>query len=345
MKKSANQNSIQSDNKLEKILGHKIICEFDSSTKCYYNSKKYKVKWSDDPKPKWELEINLVKYKTILNKYKNLYENKRKHNFSSSKEYAPTLYSEYNMRLDNTITPEYNNLNFSITKYENIENENDENKIVKKGNNKLNNQNKINNSKEKLSEIIEIDENEEENNKNLSESKNNIKKYQKKNINLNKNFPFSSDYKKFGPNFYEVLNVYNEKKAEKNIENIILLNKKRKLSNSSDSFTISIDGENSESNISHNSNELNNLKKIYKIIVPIDKSDNISIIYKNNTKEKNLIRIKSNNFENLNKDEILKCYEYIIKSNLSEISKEELFIFYEQIIKKYLSGKTFDVDL
>ena len=95
MKKSANQNSIQSDNKLEKILGHKIICEFDSSTKCYYNSKKYKVKWSDDPKPKWELEINLVKYKTILNKYKNLYENKRKHNFSSSKEYAPTLYSEY----------------------------------------------------------------------------------------------------------------------------------------------------------------------------------------------------------------------------------------------------------
>lgn len=350
MKKSVNQNSIHSENKLEKILGHKIITEFDSSTKCYYNTKKYKVKWSDNPKPKWELELNLEKYGTTLNKYQKLYENNEKHNALSSKEYEPTFYSEYNMRLDNSITSENNDLNFPIGKYENLDKGSTENKIIKKGNNNLNNQNKINNPKEKLSEIIEIDETEdpnEENDKNLSESKNNIEQNRKKTKKLIKNLPFSSDYNKFGPNFNEVLNVYNNNKTEKNKENnekIVLLNKKRKLSNSTDSFTISISGENSESKISYNSNELN-INKIYKIIVSKNKTDNISILYKNNPKEKNLIRTKSNNFLNINKDELLKGYEYIIKSNLNKISKEELLKFYEQLIKKYLSGNTFDIDL
>ena len=172
MKKSANKNSIQSQNKLEKILGHKIITEFDCSAKCYYNIKKYKVKWSDNPKPKWELELNLEKYETILNKYKKLYENNKKHNSLSSKEYAPTFYSEYNMRLDNSIIPEDNDLNFSMGKYENIDNGKAENKIIKKGNNININQNKINNSREKIIEIIELNESEdskEENDKNLSE--------------------------------------------------------------------------------------------------------------------------------------------------------------------------------
>jgi len=357
MKKSVNQNSIHSENKLEKILGHKIITEFDSSTKCYYNTKKYKVKWSDNPKPKWELELNLEKYGTTLNKYQKLYENNEKHNALSSKEYEPTFYSEYNMRLDNSITSENNDLNFPIGKYENLDKGSTENKIIKKGNNNLNNQNKINNPKEKLSEIIEIDESEdpkEENDINLSESKNNMEQNRKKTKKLIKNLPFSSDYNKFGPNFNEVLNVYNNNKTEinkenkennENNENIMLLNKKRKLSNSTDSFTISISGENSENKISHNTNELNNMNKIYKIIVPKNKTDNISILYKNNSKEKNLIRTKSNNFSNINKDELLKGYEYIIKSNLKKISKEELLKFYEQLIKKYLSGNTFDIDL
>ena len=350
MKKSANQNSIQSEKKIDKILGHKIITEFDSSTKCYYNIKKYKVKWADNPRPKWELELDLEKYETVLNKYNKLYENNEKHRSLSSKEYAPTFYSEYNMRLDNTLTLEDNDLNLPKNNNENIENGNIENVIIKKRNNKLNNKNKINNSKEKLSEIIEINENEnsnEENDNNLSELKNDMKKNQKKSKKLIKNLPFSSNYNKFGPNFDKVLNAYNNKidKNKENKENIILLNKKRNLSNSTDSFTISIDGENSESKISDNSNKSNNINKIYKIIVPKDKTDNISILYKNNLKEKKLIRMQSNNFSNLNKDELLKGYEYIIKSNLNKISKEELLKFYEQIIKNNLSGNTYDIDL
>ena len=174
-----------------------------------------------------------------------------------------------------------------------------------------------------------------------------MEKNQKKRKKLIKNFPFSTDYNKFGPNFNEVLKASNNKteKNKDNNENIILLNKKRKLSNSTDSFTISIDGENSESKISHNLNKSNNMNKIYKIIIPKDNTDNISILYKNNIKEKNLIRTQSNNFSNLNKFDLLKCYEYIIKSNLNKISQEELLKFYEQIIKKYLSGNTFDIDL
>ena len=350
MKKSANQNSIQSEKKIDKILGHKIITEFDSSTKCYYNIKKYKVKWADNPRPKWELELDLEKYETVLNKYNKLYKNNEKHRSLSSKEYAPTFYSEYNMRLDNTITLEDNDLNLPKKNNENIENGNLENKIIKKRNNKLYNKNKFNNSKEKLSEIIEINENEnsnEENDNNLSELINDMKKNQKKSKKLIKNLPFSPDYNKFGPNFDKVLNAYNNKidKNKENKENIILLNKKRNLSNSTDSFTISIEGENSESKISDNSNKSNNINKIYKIIVPKDKTDNISILYKNNLKEKKLIRTQSNNFSNLNKDELLKGYEYIIKSNLNKISKEELLKFYEQIIKNNLSGNTYDIDL
>ena len=44
MKKSESQNSLHSENKLEKILGHVIINEFDASTKCYYNRKKIPAK-------------------------------------------------------------------------------------------------------------------------------------------------------------------------------------------------------------------------------------------------------------------------------------------------------------
>lgn len=348
MKKSESQNSLHSENKLEKILGHVIINEFDASTKCYYNRKKYKVKWADNPNPKWELESNLEKYKIILNKYKKLYENNKKSDSLTSKEYKPTFYSEYNMRLDKSINVEDNNLNSSINKIENLEKKNDENKIMKKGNKKLIHQNKINdNSKEKISEIIEIDEDESssnESNNNILEPKNDMKN-QEKNINLNKNLHFSSDYLNFGPDFAEVLNVYNNKKIEKNKENAILLNKKRKLSNSNDSFTISIDGLNSESILSHDSNESNNLNKIHKIIVPKVKTENLSILYKNNPKQKNLTTMESNNFAKHNLNELFKCYEYIIKSNLNKISKEELIKFYEKIIKKYFAGNTFDINL
>ena len=170
-------------------------------------------------------------------------------------------------------------------------------------------------------------------------------KNQEKNINLNKNLHFSSDYLNFGPDFAEVLNVYNNKKIEKNKENAILLNKKRKLSNSNDSFTISIDGLNSESILSHDSNESNNLNKIHKIIVPKVKTENLSILYKNNPKQKNLTTMESNNFAKHNLNELFKCYEYIIKSNLNKISKEELIKFYEKIIKKYFAGNTFDINL
>ena len=101
-----------------------------------------------------------------------------------------------------------------------------------------------------------------------------------------------------------------------------------------------LNGKNSE----QNSNDSNNLTKIYQIIIPPQKNENISVILKRKNKEKNLIIKEEANSQNVQKEELLKCYEHIIKTNLNKIPKEELINFYEQIIKKYLAGNTYNFD-
>ena len=101
-----------------------------------------------------------------------------------------------------------------------------------------------------------------------------------------------------------------------------------------------INGKNSDKN----SDDSDNLTKIYQIIVPPEKNENISVILKRKSKEKNLIIKEEANSQNVQKKELLKCYEHIIKTNLNKIPNEELVNFYEQIIKKYLAGNTYNFD-
>ena len=44
------------------------------------------------------------------------------------------------------------------------------------------------------------------------------------------------------------------------------------------------------------------------------------------------------------KDELLKCYENVIKTNINKISKEELIRSYEEIIIKFLAGNSYNFD-
>jgi len=344
MTKSENQSSNLSEFKIEKILGHKITSEFNVESKCYYDTKVYKIKWVGFPEPTWELESNLEKYKGILKNYKILYENNEKGKKLSGKQYRTSLYSECNMRLDTSIiSVDENNINIfkNENDFDNLENGNHKNNKGNKRNKKRINKNKNINSKEKLSKIFEVDEDKESS----EEEKNKIKKkkklIKKKNDEyLNNDFSHSSDYLSYGPNFYEVLNACSSKKKENSKEDI-LLNKKRKNSNSSDSFTISIEGMNSDNKIFQNSDNSN---KIIRIIVPSEENKNISLTYKNNDKEIYLISLNESNSKTISKDELLYCYEQIIKSNINKISKDELINNYEQIIKKYLAGETFNFD-
>ena len=344
MIQSENQNTNISEFKIEKILGHKITSEFNVESKSYYDTKVYKIKWVGFPEPTWELESNLEKYKGILKNYKKLYENDEKDNKLSGKQYRDSLYSEYNMRLDTSIISEdENNVNFLKNKNVriNLENGNCKNNTTNKRNKKRINKNKINNSKEKLSKIFEVDEEESsEEEKNKIKPKKKLVKKNKTNDNLNKDFSNVSDYLNYGPNFFEVLNACNSNKKDNSKEDL-LLNKKRKNSNSSDSFTISIEGINFENKIFQNQDNLN---KIIRIIVPSGENKNISLIYKNNDKEIYLIDLNESNSIPISTDEILYCYEKIIKSNINKISKEDLINNYEKIIKKYLAGETFNFD-
>lgn len=344
MIKPENQSSNLSEFKIEKILGHKITSEFNVESKSYYDTKLYKIKWLGFPVPTWELESNLQKYKGLLKNYKKLYENNVKENYLSGKQYRTSLYSECNMRLDTSIISEdENNINILKNKndFDNLENGINKNNKTNKRNKKRINKNTINNSKEKLSKIFEVDEDKESS----EEEKNKIKKKKKltkkkNDDNLYNDFSNASDYLSYGPNFYEVLNACSSKKKE-NAKEDILLNKKRKNSNSSDSFTISIEGMNPENKIFQNSDNLN---KIIRIIVPSEENNNISLTYKNNDKEIYLIGLNESNSKPISNDELLDCYEKIIKSNINKISKEELINNYEQIIKKYLAGETFNFD-
>ena len=306
MKNSKDHNMIPSSPKIEKILGHKKINEYDQMKKKHNYITKYKIKWVGCPEPKWEPESKLEKYKKIVNNYKKIYHNEKINKNLKEKENSISLYSEYNMRLDNSV----------ISSAE------------KKKKKKVNNE--IISIEESSSEIIES-ENEsldKGKKKNLIEDKKNLKDKQKNQIKL-----FNSKYNNFGPKFEDVLKAGNiEKMNDKEIGND-LLNKKRK---NIDSMA-DINGNNSD----HTSDSLT---KIYQIIVPPEQNENISVILKRKNKEKNLIIKEASNSENIQKEELLKCYENIIETNLNKIPKEEVLNFYEQIIKKYLPGNTYNFD-
>lgn len=309
MKNSKDHNIISSKPKIEKILGHKIITEYDPIKKKYNYFNKYKIKWVGCSEPKWELESKLEKYKKTINNYKKIYENEMIEKNLPEKENSTSLYSEYNMRLDESVVSS----------------------SEKKKKKKLNN--KIISIEESSSEIIES-ENEyltEEKDKNLIEDKKNLKDKQKNKIKL-----FNSEYLKFGPKFEDVLKAGNTKNMKDKEHDNNLLNKKRK----NNDLMANLNGKNSE----QNSNDSNNLTKIYQIIIPPQKNENISVILKRKNKEKNLIIKEEANSQNVQKEELLKCYEHIIKTNLNKIPKEELLNFYEQIIKKYLAGNTYNFD-
>ena len=53
---------------------------------------------------------------------------------------------------------------------------------------------------------------------------------------------------------------------------------------------------------------------MHKIIVLKATTENLSILIKNNSTQKNIITMQSNNFAKQNLDELLKCYKYFIKS-------------------------------
>ena len=306
MKNSKDHNMIPSSPKIEKILGHQKINEYDQKKKKHNYITKYKIKWVGCPEPKWEPESKLEKYKKIVNNYKKIYHNEKINKNLKEKENSISLYSEYNMRLNDSV----------ISSAE------------KKKKKKLNNE--IISIEESSSEIIES-ENEsldEGKKKNLIEDKKNLKDKEKNQIQL-----FNSQYNNFGPKFEDVLKAGNiEKINDKEIDND-LLNKKRK---NIDSMT-----DICRNNSDHNSD---NLTKIYQIIVPPEQNENISVILKRKNKEKNLIIKEEANSQNVQKEELLKCYEHIIKTNLNKIPKEELLNFYEQIIKKYLPGNTYNFD-
>ena len=309
MKNSKDHNIIPSKPKIEKILGHKIITEYDPVKKKHNYFNKYKIKWVGCSEPKWELESKLENYKKIINNYKKLYENEKIEKNLTEKENSTSLYTEYNMRLDESV----------ISSSE------------KKKKKKLNN--KIISIEESSSEIIES-ENEyltEEKDKNLIEDKKNLKDKQKNKIKL-----FNSAYLKFGPKFEDVLKAGNSKNMKDKNHDNNLLNKKRK----NNDLMTNINGKNSDKN----SDDSDNLTKIYQIIVPPEKNENISVILKRKSKEKNLIIKEEANSQNVQKKELLKCYEHIIKTNLNKIPNEELVNFYEQIIKKYLARNTYNFD-
>ena len=302
MKNTNDDNPISPENKIEGILGHKIISEYDLKKRSFNNIKKYKIKWVGQSEPTWERESKLEKYKKIVDNYKKLYENKGIKKISSNKEDSTSLYSECYMRFDESIISpnEMNNKRILDNKIINIEESSSE--IIENGNESSNSEKNTNSNKDK---------------KNLSERKKNSLKL------------FNSKYSKFGPSFKDVLNAgKNQEIKEKSLDKN-LLNKKRK---------------NTGKNSTKNLNNSDSLKKIYQIIVPSNKDENISIIYKRKNKEKQIIIKELSNSENVQKEGLLKCYENIIKTNINEISKDELITFYEQIIKRYFAGNTFNFD-
>lgn len=352
MKKKEKQNSISSRKKIEKILGYKMISEFNPLTRKYFSLKLYSVLWEGYSEPRWEKETDLSKFKHILNEFDKLNENKETDDIPNGQDISTSLYNEYNMRLDENFISYEKNSDLSMSKSIKTDSEKEEknkpsmNCDPKKN---INNNNKINDSEIEITEIIEIDENKpqsEEKRKNIKRHKKKSRKKNNKNVNLNKNFTTSSDYKKFGPSFNEVMNANGTicNKNEINKVNEMLLNKKRKKSDETEFLSVYQDiDENAESKTSKNSDDLKNYK-ISKILVPSDTSKNISIIFRNKIKDENLFISKLSNAESIPKDELLKCYENIIKTNINKISKEELIRSYEEIIIKFLAGNSYNFD-
>ena len=340
MNNSRKKSSNKKEKEIEKILKHKIISEFDIQLRRYYNIYEYKIKWVGDPKPIWVKESNLGKYKDIVNNYKNLYVN---NDASSKKIFSTSLYTRGNMRIgynETTSGEENKNVNFLFDEDNFSENHNNEEKIFKKI------RKKAINEKSKDSEVINLNEslsdiNESNENKSLNKrkrkytsNKNKIKKKENNKI-------INSDYSNFGPTFFNVMNAYNNLDLQEKALEKILLNQKRKNTDISDSFTISIEGDNSKAKVDININKADFLNKINQIIIPLEQNENILVDYKKKSKEK-YINIKENsNSKNIPKEELLRCYEHIIKTNLNEISKDELIFLYEKIIKKYLKGNTY----
>ena len=317
MKKSI-QNSKALEGKIEKILGHQIINEFDPEKGRYYEIKKYKIKWVGNPECTWEKESNLVKYEKIVNDYKKLIEEKEVDNSEPKEdEFKTSLYTEFNMRLDDKYITQKDgkNNNFSLNNFQNFEKEK-----IKENINKNFNENEIISLDESSSEINIV----ESKSKNLNNSKKDKKVEE---INLNK-----PDYSNFGPNFNDVLKAGQNKELNEENKEKKFLNKKRK-------------------NKKIDKIKLSQNKKIYRIIVPSDKNKDILVSCKMKSEEKNKI-IEDSSFEiedpsnsdNIPKNELLKCYKYIIKSNINKIPSEELINVYEQIIKKYLPGNTYNFD-
>ena len=348
MKNTKINSSTDPENKIEKILGHRTISEYDPKRKSYFYIREYRIKWTEIPKPMWVKESNLGKYKKIVNNYNKLFQNQETKYNLMEKDLSSSLYTELNMRIEDynfpseeaKITPNFinNEISEKQNKYGIIYKK--DKKDGNKSNNNTSSDDKNNNLKESFLEINENDQKkslDEESDKNIIKQINNFKQ---RNPNKLINKP---KFSKFGPSFLQVLNANkNEKLKEKEEEeHFLLLNKKRKGPDLSESYTISIDEEDSEKEINQKENNKFNISKI---IIPSDKNKPISVVCKNKYNEKKIITNQDSNSENTEKEALLKCYEQIIKTNIKKISKEELINCYELIIKKYFAGNTFNFD-
>ena len=276
MKKSIQKPKVLG-NKIEKILRHQIISEFDPKKGIVYETKKYKIKWVGKPECTWEKESNLKNYENIINDYKKLCGEKEIDNYNTF-GVETSVYNEYNMRKENkNKSINENKINhFSLNNIYKIEKEK-----FKRNINKNFNENKIINLDESSSEVNDI-ENESQNGKeikNLSKSK---KHKNTKEINLNK-----PDYENFGPSFKDVLKAGQNKELNEVNQEKKFLNKKRK------------NNANIKPKISKN-------EPIHQINVPSDKNENISNSNKRKFKGKNISTRELSNSNNIPRKKHLK---------------------------------------
>lgn len=298
---------------VEAIVNDRKKKYYDKKSKTYKFMKEYLIKWVGYKKKTWEPEENLENCREMLLQYKINKRNELKKNQSK------TPVKQNILKIIKIQSPIKFKTSSYLTHFSDITDKEERNNVV----NNDNEENYNDDNKSALS--LETNTKTKKKSSNEQNASNNIlsKSKQKQFIINGNESPFSNKTIKneyFSESTFDPLN---------NIENInensILrknLEKKRKRSESSSDYSISIDDpfmktENTSQNYSSFNHLYNNdFMGISEIIIPKNENEKISLLYTIKNNNKKLLFKGTSSDLNIPKNEIINCYEKILMSYL-----------------------------